>query len=168
MATQNPLEHEATYPLPEAQLDRFLFHLTVTYPDVEHERRIVDNMTRLQHLPEARVVATTADILASRAALENVRLDPKIRDYVVDLIGATRAPNSMVRAGASTRAPIALALAAKTEALLEGRDYVVPHDVKAVAPDVLRHRILLTYDAAAREVTAMSLIEQILKSVPTP
>jgi MoxR-like ATPase len=175
LATQNPLEHEATYPLPEAQLDRFLFHLTVSYPDAEHERRIVDNMTRLQHLPQARVVATTADILKSRAELEDIHLDPKIRDYVVDLIGATREPkrfgievDGMVRAGASTRAAIAMALAAKAEALMEGRDYVVPHDVKSVAGDVLRHRILLTYDAAVQNVTAGSLVERILKSVPTP
>jgi MoxR-like ATPase len=175
LATQNPLEHEATYPLPEAQLDRFLFHLTVGYPDPGHERQIVDNMTRLQHLPQARVVAGVADILASRAALDDIRLDPKIRDYIVDLIGATRDPkrygidvNGMVRCGASTRAAIALALAAKTEALFEGRDYVVPHDVKSVAADVLRHRIILTYDAAVEQLTASSLIERILRTLPTP
>jgi MoxR-like ATPase len=175
LATQNPLEHEATYPLPEAQLDRFLFHLTVSYPDPEHERRIVDNMTRLQHLPQARVVATAADILASRVSLEDIHLEASVRDYVVDVIGATREPgrfglefDGLIRAGASTRAAIAMALAAKTEALMEGRDYVVPHDVKAVAGDVLRHRILLTYDAAVRNVTAASFVEQILKTVPTP
>ena len=175
LATQNPLEHEATYPLPEAQLDRFLFHLTVSYPDVEHERRIVDNMTRPQHVPVARVVATIGDILKSRAALDEVRLDPKIRDYIVDLVGATRDPkkfgidvDGMVRCGASTRAAIALALAAKTEAMMCGRDYVVPHDVKAVADDVLRHRVLLTYDAAVQELSAASLISRILKTVPTP
>jgi MoxR-like ATPase len=169
------LEHEATYPLPEAQLDRFLVHLTVGYPDPGHERQIVDNMTRLQHLPQARVVAGVADILASRAALDDIRLDPKIRDYIVDLIGATRDPkrygidvNGMVRCGASTRAAIALALAAKTEALFEGRDYVVPHDVKSVAADVLRHRIILTYDAAVEQLTASSLIERILRTLPTP
>jgi len=175
LATQNPLEHESTYPLPEAQLDRFLFHLTVGYPDAEHERIIVDNMTRLRHLPRARVVAHTSDILESRAALEEIRLDPRIRDYIVDIIGATRDPkrfgidvSGMVRCGASTRAAIALALAAKTEAMLEGREYVVPHDVKSVAGDVLRHRIILTYDAAVEQLTTSSLIERILGTVPTP
>jgi len=178
LATQNPLEHESTYPLPEAQLDRFLFHLTVGYPDAGHERRIVDGMTRLQHLPQARVVANTGDILASRAALEDIRLDPKIRDYIVDIIGATREPkrfgvdgfdtDGMVRCGASTRAAIGLAMAAKTEALLEGRDYVVPHDVKSVAGDVLRHRIILSYDAAVERMTTVSLIERILRTLPVP
>lgn len=175
LATQNPLEHESTYPLPEAQLDRFLFHLTVDYPDTEHERTIVDSMTRLQHLPQPKVVAQTSDILESRAALEAIRLDPKVRDYIVDLIGATRDPkrfgidvNGMVRCGASTRAAIALALAAKTEAMFEGRDYVVPHDVKAVAGDVLRHRIILTYDAAVEQLTTSGLIDRILRTVPAP
>ena len=175
LATQNPLEHESTYPLPEAQLDRFLFHLTVTYPSPEHERTVVDRMTRLHHLPQARVVAGIADILQSRAALEDVRLDPLIRDYIVDLIAATRDPARIgidvagfVRCGASTRAAIALALAAKTEALLEGRDYVVPHDVKSVAADVLRHRILLSYDAGVEQLTTSSLIDRILRTLPAP
>jgi len=164
LATQNPLEHEATYPLPEAQLDRFLFHLVVDYPAIEHERQIVDRMTRLRDLPQAVVVASLAEVLESRAALDDIRLDPKIRDYIVDLVTATRT-SPLTRCGASTRAAIALALAAKTEALLEGRDYVVPHDVKSVAPDVLRHRVLLNYNAGE---SSGALIERLLKTVPLP
>jgi len=167
LATQNPLEHEGTYPLPEAQLDRFLFHLTIGYPDIAHEREIVDRMASVQHLPRASSIASVADILQARAALDGIHLEPKVRDYIVDLVAATR-KQAVIRCGASTRAAIMLALAAKTEALLEGRDYVIPHDVKSVASDVLRHRVLLTYEAIADGMTSTVFLDRILSTVPTP
>ena len=176
LATQNPIEQEGTYPLPEAQLDRFLFKLVLDYPEIAEERLILDRMVRAAPaLDHVRAVATTADVLHSRNCLDDVHLDEKLRDYIVNLIDATRHPSHyglkldpLIRYGASPRASVFLALAAKAEALLAGRPYTTPQDVKEVALDVLRHRVLLTYEADAEGVTPEQIIRQVLGAVEVP
>ncbi len=175
LATQNPIEEEGTYRLPEAQLDRFLFKLVVDYPDLAEERQILDRLAVTTPQPPVAPVATIADIAASREQLGLVHLDETLRDYILNIVQATRKPaehglkiGHLIRCGASPRASIFLALAAKGEALLSGRDYVLPEDIKSIAPDVLRHRLLLTYEADSESITAGKLIEQILATVPVP
>ena len=176
LATQNPIEQEGTYPLPEAQLDRFLFKLVLDYPEVAEERLILDRMVcAAPALENVRAVATTENILHSRNLLDDVHLDPSLRDYIVNLVDATRHPSRyglridpLIRYGASPRASVFLALAAKGEALLSGRGYTTPQDVKEVALDVLRHRVLLTYEADAEGVTPEQVIRQVLGAVEVP
>jgi MoxR-like ATPase len=176
LATQNPIEQEGTYPLPEAQLDRFLFKLVLDYPEIAEERLILDRMVRAAPaLENVRAVATTENILHSRGLLDEVHLDPDLRDYIVNLVDATRHPSryglkidALIRYGASPRASVFLALAAKGEALLSGRGYTTPQDVKEVALDVLRHRVLLTYEADAEGVTPEQVIRQVLGAVEVP
>jgi MoxR-like ATPase len=176
LATQNPIEQEGTYPLPEAQLDRFLFKLVLDYPEIAEERLILDRMVRaVPVLDNIRPVASTANILLSRNQLDQVHLDDSLRDYIVNLVDATRHPSRyglkldpLIRYGASPRASIFLALAAKGEALLSGRGYTTPQDVKEVALDVLRHRVLLTYEADAEGVTPEKVIRQVLGAVKVP
>jgi len=176
LATQNPLEQEGTYPLPEAQVDRFMLKLRVGYPSREDERSIIDRMA--SSAPSARVprVMTLDRVLALRAAVDRVRLDPKIRDYIVDLVHASREPGSagledtarLIEFGCSPRASIALAQAARAHAMLRGRAYTTPTDVKAVAPDVMRHRLIPSYEAEAEGVTADDLVQRLLDGAPTP
>jgi MoxR-like ATPase len=175
MATQNPIEHEGTYPLPEAQLDRFLLKVTVTYPNRQEERHILE-MTLDGDLPEARAVASVEDIAAAQAAVREVALDDALKGYIVEITHATRRPaayrlpelESLIAFGASPRASIALARAARAHAFIEGRAYTIPDDVKALAHDVLRHRIVTTYEAEAEELTPDDIIDRILDGIEVP
>jgi len=176
LATQNPIEQEGTYPLPEAQIDRFMVKVKIGYPSKEDERKIVDRMASGSAQPEVKKVADAADIAAARRSVDQTLVDDKVRDYIVDLVHATRDPvgagiaelDGMIENGASPRASIFLMKAAKAQAFLQGRTYATPHDVKSVAPDVLRHRVLLTYEAEAEGKTAEDIIERILVGVLVP
>ncbi|HEY5492599.1 MAG TPA: MoxR family ATPase [Gemmatimonadaceae bacterium] len=175
LATQNPIEQEGTYPLPEAQVDRFMLKLRVGYPSRDEEKEIMRRMASGDAIPVEHV-ATPEAILATRHAIAGMRLDERIVDYIVDLVHATRAPadaglaelGPLIEFGASPRATIALAQTSRAHAFLRGRDYVSPDDVKALAPDVLRHRVLLTYEAEAESVTPDEVITRILDAVPAP
>ena len=175
LATQNPIEQEGTYPLPEAQVDRFMLKLKVDYPSREEERQILDRMaTTANHRP-ANPVVTTADIIAARALVDQVYVDDKVRDYIVSIVFATREPKTfsldlgpLVEYGASPRATLCLTLAARAHAFLQGRGYVTPQDVKAIAPDVLRHRVIVSYEAEAEEVDADEVVRRVLDGVPVP
>jgi len=176
MATQNPIEQEGTYPLPEAQVDRFMLKALVDYPSLEEERKIVDRMGGGKPVPEVKPIASPQEILEARAVVDKIWVDDKVRDYVVDVVRATRDPSScgvngldgMIETGASPRASIYLLKAGKAHAFLQNRSYATPHDVKSLAPDVLRHRIILTYEAEAEGKTADGLIRTILDNVPVP
>jgi MoxR-like ATPase len=171
LATQNPIEHEGTYPLPEAQLDRFMLKIQVDYPEEREEREILERHLGGQGTP-GQPVLDTAGLLRARAQLEAVRLEDPIRDYVVRLTRATRRAGAispdlgrLVAFGASPRAAIYLAQAARAHAFLEGRDHTSPDDVKAIAVDVLRHRVLVTYEAEADNVTSDAVIARVLDGV---
>jgi len=176
LATQNPIEQEGTYPLPEAQVDRFMMKVVVGYPSRDEERKIVDRMASGQPIAQIRKVAKPADILSARATVDKVWIDEKVRDYLVDVARATRTPlefgvtglDGMIEVGASPRASIALMKAAKAHAFLQGRGYVTPHDVKSVALEILRHRVILTYEAEAEGKTNDDIIQRILDNVPVP
>lgn len=185
MATQNPIEQEGTYPLPEAQLDRFMFKLHVSYPARREEFDIIDRMAHPVPPPEAVSVASLADIIAARQLVDRIYLDEKIVEYILDIVIATRpgekkqlsarqqdadlsALASLIDYGASPRASIALAIGSRALALLRGRAYVLPQDVKDLAPDVLRHRLVLSYEAEAENINADDLISRILAALRTP
>jgi MoxR-like ATPase len=175
LATQNPIDQEGTYPLPEAQVDRFMLKLNVGYPSREEERRILDAMATTAPRLDVEPVVTTAEILEARRAVDAVRVADAVRDYVVSLVLATRGQQPggpdlgrLVQFGASPRATISLTLAAKAWAYLQGRDHVTPQDVKDVAPDVLRHRLILTYEADAEGVGADEIVRRVLDAVPVP
>ncbi len=185
LATQNPIEQEGTYPLPEAQLDRFMFKLHVTYPARSEEAAVVSRMAHPAPAPDAVAVAKLEDIMNARALVDKIYIDEKIIEYILDLVIATR-PGSraelssrqsaaqlddldgLISFGASPRASIALALAARGMALLAGRAYVLPQDVKEIAPDVLRHRIVLSYEAEAENIDADAVIKRLLAELRTP
>jgi MoxR-like ATPase len=174
LATQNPIEQEGTYPLPEAQVDRFMLKVRVVYPSREEERSILDRMTAAE-VPTARAVVTCDDIRRAREVAQTVYVDTRIKDYVVSLVHATREPKAcgldlagMIRYGASPRASIYLVKAARAHAFLRCRGYVTPEDVKAIAPDVLRHRVVPTYEAEAEDVRAEDLVRQVLDAVEVP
>ena len=175
LATQNPIEQEGTYPLPEAQVDRFMLKLRVGYPTRDEEKEIMRRMASGDAIP-VNHVATPAQILKTRHDIAAIRLDERLVDYIVDLVHATRAPadaglaalQPLIEFGASPRATIALAQSSRAHAFLRGRDYVSPDDVKALAPDVLRHRVLLTYEAEAESVTPDEVIARVLDAVPAP
>jgi MoxR-like ATPase len=176
LATQNPIEQEGTYPLPEAQIDRFMLKVKVGYPSKEEERKIVDRMASGQAEPQVRPVATAEDIRAARQSVDQVFVDEKVTRYIVDLVHATRDPagagiselDGMIEMGASPRASIYLTKAAKANAFLQGRTYATPHDVKNIAPDVLRHRIMLTYEAEAEGKVSDDIVERILVGILVP
>ena len=175
LATQNPIEQEGTYPLPEAQLDRFLLKVAVPYPGELQEREILDRGLDAAEPERAEPAMTIEALLAARRDAASVRMEPPLRDYAVRLARATRAPErsdaslaNYVAFGASPRATRALASAARAHAFLEGRDYAAPDDVKALAPDVLRHRLVLTYEAEAEAVSADDVIGRLLERVPLP
>ena len=168
LATQNPIEQEGTYPLPEAQVDRFMFKCLVETPSKADERRIMQRFAENAQPPEARTVCTPDDIATLRATLKEVYCDEKVGDYILDIVFKTRETNEMIQNGASPRATLALNLAARGNALLHGRAYATPQDVKEVVHDVLRHRILLTYEAEAEGVTSDKVIDRILSEVPVP
>lgn len=174
LATQNPIEHEGTYPLPEAQVDRFMLKVRVGYPDRDEERQILRRVVSDDIEPVA-PVATPEHILAARALLPGIRIDPRVEEYILDLVRATREPRELdeelagwIDVGASPRATIFLARSARAQAFIDGRPYVVPEDVRDLAPDVLRHRVMLTFEAEAEEVTPDQVVERLLEVVPVP
>ena len=168
LATQNPIEQEGTYPLPEAQVDRFMFKCLVETPSKADERRIMQRFAENAQAPEAKTVCTPDDVATLRATLKEVYCDEKVGDYILDIVFKTRETNEMIQNGASPRATLALNLAARGNALLHGRAYATPQDEKEVVHDVLRHRILLTYEAEAEGVTSDKVIDRILSEVPVP
>ncbi|MDG1891608.1 MAG: MoxR family ATPase [Verrucomicrobiota bacterium] len=175
LATQNPVEQEGTYPLPEAQVDRFMLKLRIEYPSRDEERQILDLMARTGSKPMATSVVETAQITRARQVINDIYIDDKVKDYVVDLVCCTRDPGSynmeleeFIQLGASPRATIALTLAAKAHAFLRGRGYVTPQDVKSMGLDVLRHRVAVTFEAEAEERTSESIIQAIFDALPVP
>jgi MoxR-like ATPase len=175
LATQNPLEHEGTYPLPEAQIDRFMMKVVITYPSRIDERAILDAMATTEPSLDVRRIVTSEQILAARHIVNAIHIDDKIRDYIVDLVLATRPPilaalnlNGYIQNGASPRATINLCLAARATAFMNGRHFVTPQDVKSIALDVLRHRVTVSYEAEAENVTAEDVIRKILDTLPVP
>jgi MoxR-like ATPase len=175
LATQNPIEHEGTYPLPEAQVDRFMFKLIVTYPERREEREVLDRMTAGPE-PFARQVLDPERVIGARRLVEEVYVDGRIKEYVLDLVAATRQPAAagladlapLIEYGASPRAAIYLIRAAKANAFIRGRWYVIPEDIKALGLDLLRHRLLLTYRADAEGVGPDALLGRIFETVPVP
>ena len=175
LATQNPLEQEGTYPLPEAQIDRFMMKVLVGYPNRAEERAILDAMATSEALPAIRAVVSAEQILSARHVVNTLYVDEKIRNYIVDLVLATRPPiaktlniEGYIQTGASPRATINLTLPARAIAFLNGRHYVTPQDVKTIAMDVLRHRVSVTYEAEAENVTPEDVIQKILDALPVP
>ena len=175
LATENPIDQEGTYPLPEAQVDRFMFKVIIGYPTFEEERKILDKMAFTSPKNEVKPVIPLEEILHTRKLVDQIHVDEKIRDYIVHLVFATRTPEKyklnikhLIQFGASPRATIYLTVAAKAWALLQGRGYVTPEDIKSIGPDVLRHRIILTYEAEAQAVTSDDLIKKIFSTVPVP
>ena len=174
LATQNPIEQEGTYALPEAQVDRFMFKLKVGYPTTEEELLIMQRMAKTSHTDDTQAVLTLDDLVQMRGALESTFLDEKIERYIIRLVDCTRHPakygldvERYLRFGASPRASIYLSLAARGNAMMQGRDYTVPQDVKDVAHDVLRHRLAISYRAEAESITSDDLLDQMLSTVPT-
>ena len=176
LATHNPIEQEGTYPLPEAQIDRFMLKVLVDYPSRDEELKIVDRMGGGNPIPVVTAVASAEELLEARDVVNKIWADDKVRDYVVDLVRATRNPSEsrisgldgMIETGASPRASIHLMQAAKAHAFLQNRGYVTPHDVKSLGLDVLRHRLILTYEAEAEGQTADSVVQHLLDNVPVP
>lgn len=176
LATENPIDQEGTYPLPEAQVDRFMLKLQIGYPSKEEEMKILESMATTGSKPKASPVVSPEQILRARETVNEIYLDPKIRSYIIELVFSTREPEAhgledlkpMIQFGASPRATISLTLAAKAWAFISGRGYVTPQDVKSIAADILRHRIILTYEAEAEELSTESVIKRILETVPVP
>ena len=175
MATENPIELEGTYQLPEAQVDRFMLKLKIEYPDRAEERQILDLMAKTEGLPEANRVTSGEQILRARRLIDQIYVDDKVKDYVVDLVCATRDPDHYnipiapyIQLGASPRATIYLTLAAKAHAFMQGRGYATPQDVKAIALDVLRHRVIITYEAEAEELASEHIAQKLLDTLPVP
>ncbi|HEV8121506.1 MAG TPA: AAA family ATPase [Candidatus Polarisedimenticolia bacterium] len=174
LATQNPIEQEGTYPLPEAQVDRFMLKIKVDYPSKAEEREILERMSTLKPIAVRRLIRGE-DILKARDVVSQVYVDARIKDYIVDMVLATRRPEEykldvkgLVQFGASPRATVFLTLAAKAHAFLRGRGYVTPEDVKSIAFDVLRHRIILSYEAEAEDVTTEQIIQKVLDTIEVP
>jgi MoxR-like ATPase len=175
LATMNPIDQEGTYQLPEAQLDRFLLKVSVGYPSKSEELQVLDRMATSAPTYQTRNVATPEQVAGSRELVNSIYIDPAVREYIVDIIHATRNPGKiemslrqLIRAGASPRGTINLALTARAHAFIQGRAFVTPQDVKAMAQDVLRHRIMLSYEAEAEEVSSDQIIERILAKIPVP
>jgi len=176
LATQNPIEQEGTYPLPEAQVDRFMLKLVVKYPSIEEERRILDANALTQVVRHVRPVVDPATILRARKIVDEIYVDDKIKDYILSIVFATRDPlayhlqalQDNIRYGASPRATLYLTLAARAHAFLQGRGYVTPQDVKSIAPDVLRHRVIPSFEAEAEEMTSDKIVSILLNELPVP
>lgn len=175
MATENPVEQEGTYPLPEAQVDRFMLKICVDYPTRDEERLILDRMAHAEPPAPIQPILTPQQILNARQTVDEIYIDDKIKTYIIDLIFATRQPQDAglpiqdyIKYGASPRATISLTLAARAHAFMQGRGYVTPQDIKSIAPDVLRHRLIISYEAEAEELTPDALIHQILAEIPVP
>lgn len=175
LATQNPIEHEGTYPLPEAQVDRFMFKLKITYPDKKEEREIMERMASTKKDITINPLVRPEDILRLRTLVDEIYIDDKIKDYIIDIIFATRDPKAynlklkeFIEYGASPRATIYLTLAAKAHAFVRGRGFVTPQDVKSIGMDVLRHRVIITYEAEAEEMTPEDIVQKIFDNVEVP
>lgn len=175
LATQNPIEHEGTYPLPEAQVDRFMFKLNITYPDKKEEREIMERMALTKKDFSVNPVISPEDILRLRALVDEIYIDDKIKDYIIDIVFASRDPKAynleleeFIEYGASPRATIYLTLAAKAHAFIKGRGFVTPQDVKSIGMDVLRHRVIVTYEAEAEEINSEGIIQKIFDNVEVP
>ena len=175
LATQNPIEQEGTYPLPEAQVDRFMLKLNITYPNKEEELAILDRMAKVEPDLDVTPIMGWPELLKLRQTIDEIYVDEKIKRYIVDVVHATRTPADYgldiapyVQFGASPRATIFLTRAAKAQAFLEGRGYVTPHDIMTIGPDVLRHRIIVTYEAEAEDITAENLLQRILDHLKVP
>jgi len=175
LATQNPIEQEGTYPLPEAQVDRFMLKIKITYPERTEEMEIINRMTA-ENIPEAKPAVDDKDIKEAKSIIHTIYVDEKIKDYVLDIVFATRTPEKFkldeikdyIQYGASPRASIYLIDAARSFAFIQRRGFVIPEDIKAVAPDILRHRIILTYEAEAEEITTEDVIKKILEQIEVP
>ncbi|OIO40189.1 MAG: ATPase [Candidatus Omnitrophica bacterium CG1_02_49_10] len=175
MATQNPIEQEGTYPLPEAQVDRFMLKVKVDYPNKEEERRILDEMSVTGKVLKAEAVVSSGDIMKARKIVDQVYMDDKIKEYIINIVFATRDPKAykidiggMIQYGASPRASIYLTLAAKAHAFIQRRGYVTPQDVKSVGLDVLRHRVIISYEAEAEDKTSEDIVKKIFDEVEVP
>ncbi|MCC6372582.1 MAG: AAA family ATPase [Bacteroidia bacterium] len=176
LATQNPVEQEGTYPLPEAQMDRFMLKVVITYPGKDEERRIITSNIQPGGMPKANTILKPEDIVKARSVVKDVYMDEKIERYIVDIVFATRFPKEyklqkfegLISYGGSPRASINLALAAKAYAFIKRRGYVIPEDVRAVCLDVMRHRVGLTYEAEAENITSENIITEILNTVEVP
>lgn len=175
LATENPIDQEGTYPLPEAQVDRFMLKLKVGYPSKSDEREILDRMSSTDPNLNVDGVTTLETVQKARKLVNDIYIDPKIRDYVINIIFATRSPAEFklelaqyIQFGASPRATISLTLAAKAWALMQGRAYVIPQDIKEIGMDVLRHRVIPSYEAEAEEITSEDLVQSIFETVPVP
>jgi MoxR-like ATPase len=175
LATQNPIEQEGTYPLPEAQVDRFMLKLKVTYPSKEEEKKILQKMASSAPKLDVEAVIDPTDIKRLRALTDEIYMDEKVEDYIIGIVQATRKPDeygldvgSLIQYGASPRATIYLAMASRAHALLHGRGYVTPQDVKSIGMDVLRHRVIITYEAEAEEKTPEDVVAAIFDNVPVP
>ena len=176
MATQNPIEHEGTYPLPEAQVDRFMLKVKITYPDRAEERQIMDRMAQTATSAQVEAVITPEDIMRVRGVVDEIYIDEKVKDYILNIIFATRRPGEfnlkdlegLIEYGASPRATIYLTLGAKAYAFIQGRGYVTPQDVKSIGMDVLRHRVIVSYEAEAEDMTSEDIVQKIFDSVEVP
>ena len=175
LATQNPIEQEGTYPLPEAQVDRFMLKLSVVYPGRDEERLIMDRMAATSVDLSVNATVGPQDILRARSTVDSIYIDDKVKEYILDIVFATREPESYgldltqyIRYGASPRASIYLTLAAKAHAFLQGRGYVVPHDVKSIGMDVLRHRVIVSYEAEAEELASEDVLQRVFDNIQVP
>jgi len=175
LATQNPIEQEGTYPLPEAQTDRFMMKIKIGYPNREEEKEIMRRMAKLGALPEASSALDAKTILEARGVVDTIFIDEKVTDYILNIVLATRSPldfnvniEGLLMFGASPRASMALKIAGKAHAFLEGRGYVTPHDIKEIAHPVLRHRLRRSYEAEAEEISSDDIIDRILEKIPVP
>lgn len=176
LATQNPIEQEGTYPLPEAQVDRFMLKINVTYPSIEEEHRIMKRMAVTGRKIEVSAVIGPEDIKRARGVVNEIYMDEKIEKYILDIVFATREPgkykldelSALIQYGASTRATIYMATASRAYAFIRGRGYVTPQDVKSIGPDVLRHRVIVSYEAEAEEKTSDDIIKKIFEEIEVP
>ncbi len=176
LATQNPIEQEGTYPLPEAQVDRFMLKVHVDYPTMEQEKLIMDRMSVTNYTGDVDSIVTPEDIKRMKQIVDGIPIDEKVKEYIINIVFATRQPSkfgikgldSLIEYGGSPRATIFLALASKANAFLHGRDYVKPHDVKSVGYDVLRHRVIPSYEAEAEEITSEDILKKIFDNVKVP
>jgi MoxR-like ATPase len=174
LATQNPIDQEGTYPLPEAQMDRFMLKVTIGYPDRKDERQILESMGKIQYTHQVSQVATADDILKARKLVDDIYMSDELKDYIVDIVFATRPGTqikgleNIIECGASPRATIALIVTSKALAFIEGRDHVRSNDIKKLAYDILRHRIIISYEGEAEGMRSEDVIDRILSTLPTP
>ena len=175
LATQNPIEQEGTYPLPEAQVDRFMLKLKITYPNKKEEKEIQNRMAHTATVFDVQPVVTPQDIMSARTVVDSIFMDEKVQDYIIDVVFATRDPDAynlplkpFIQYGASPRATLALTLGAKAYAFIQGRGYVTPQDVKSIGLDVLRHRVIISYEAEAQDMTSDDVVQRVFDEIEVP